>query len=135
MSKNHYEETKMPDTNILITYEIFERHINDICRIQEIRLAINNACNKYNQEGKDSADVCLPSLESNLVELLEMVTDDEDKWIDYWVCELDRGERFEIGNVTIDDKPVLLKTVQDLWAMLNGKPHFVKEEYQKEVDI
>lgn len=114
----------MADKNMLISYEDFERHINDIRRIQKLQLTIGNAFDRYNQESNDCADVYFPSLESNLVELLGVVTDDKDKWIDYWVYELYCGERFEIGRVTIDDKPVMLKTPQDLWDLLNDNPHF-----------
>lgn len=114
----------MTNKNILITYEEFEKHINAICAEQELQLTLDNAFNKYCNESEHTASIWLPSLESNIVELLERVTDDKSKWISYWVCELCCGEKYYIGCVKINDKPVALKTVQDLWSLLNYNPHF-----------
>lgn len=114
----------MTNKNILITYDEFEKHINAICAEQELQLTLENACNKYYNKSECDALIRLPSLESNLIELLERVTNDRGEWIGYWVYDLCCGEKYYVGCAKINDKPVALKTVQDLWLLLNSNPYF-----------
>ena len=53
-----------------------------------------------------------------MIELLQDLTNDELKWIDYFVWELKMGEEYEEGNVVLDGENVPLKTIEDLWNIL-----------------
>lgn len=114
----------MANKNIPITYEDFKKHIGDILRLQKLQSSLERAFNDYNNYYGDACAGCFPTLESNLITLLEVITDDKDEWIQYWAYELDYGRNYESGKVTIDNKPVSLKTVRDLWDMLTDNPHF-----------
>ena len=49
-----------------------------------------------------------------------LLLEDKDDWICYWVYELDCGRRWEEGTVVSKDgENIPLKTIEDLWAMLN----------------
>ena len=64
------------------------------------------------------------------------VFDDKEKWIDYWVWELDCGKEYKDGMVTErDGSNIPLKTPSDLWNLLmrNLDDTTVCEHY-KEVD-
>ncbi|MCM1168062.1 MAG: hypothetical protein NC299_18175 [Lachnospiraceae bacterium] len=112
--------------NILITYDEFETHINDIRRIQKFKLSLEKLCDEYNSKGKyeDCSGFDFPTLETNVVQLLKVATDDQIEWIDYWLYELDFGQTYTPGMIKISDKPVALRTIQDLWDLINDNPHY-----------
>lgn len=67
-------------------------------------------------------DVRFPSLVDDVVNLLEIVFQDEEtRWIDYYVFELRCGEKYKRGDVQIDGKDVPLKTIGDLWNLLQSE--------------
>jgi hypothetical protein len=53
-----------------------------------------------------------------LLKVLSDSFDDECDWIGYWVYELDFGETYVDGMVTIDDVVVKMETVEDLYTVL-----------------
>jgi hypothetical protein len=53
--------------------------------------------------------------------LLAHVMGDVNDWIDYFVWELNFGEKWEEGMVTDNEKDVKLQTIDDLWNLLNYK--------------
>lgn len=55
-----------------------------------------------------------------LVTMLKQATDDDNRhsWIDYYIDELDFGRAWKERSITIDNKPVRLQTVDDLWDLL-----------------
>lgn len=112
----------MADKITLITQEEFERYINHIRARTILHRALNDAFYDYNQAQEYCASIDLPTLEPDLVELLEKVTHDEDEWIRYWIYEIDFGRKYHRWGVTIDDKPVWLLTTENLWDLLNGNP-------------
>lgn len=117
----------MANKTTLITYKEFERYINSIRERQNLELSLRNIFNKYNRSSKDCASICFPSSETNLIELLEKITYDEDEWISYWVYELDFGQKYHKGCVEINGKLVALLTIYDLWNLLNDNPRFESE--------
>jgi hypothetical protein len=56
-----------------------------------------------------------------LIKVLKIATNDnhKDSWIDYFIWELDFGNLYKEGCVTINDKNFTLKTASDLWDLLN----------------
>ena len=52
------------------------------------------------------------------VELLEHIFDDSDRWISYWMYELDYGKDWHEGCATIDGKDLKLQTSRDLYDFL-----------------
>ncbi len=119
-------------TKNILTYNEFQDYINDIIRIRKLEESIINVCVKYNRDDIQLgyAEFQFPTLENDLVNLLMTATHDENEWIDYWLYELDCGQNYEIGKITIDNKPVALQTIQDLWDLINGTPHY-EESQQK----
>ena len=59
-------------------------------------------------------------LEEALIAMLKQTMDDDNRhsWIDYYIYELDFGKSWKESSVTIDNKPIKLKTVDDLWDLL-----------------
>ena len=101
-----------------MTLEDFKRHINAIKKFSNLQDAISNAIIVYNGKSEDAAEIFLPSLECTVVELLEKIFNDECNWISYWVYELNFGKLYKDGCITMDNKIVKLKTVEDLWNLL-----------------
>ena len=63
-----------------------------------------------------------PTLMDEVVDLLAYIfKDEENKWIDYYVFELRCGEKYKRGDVQIDGKDVPLKTIGDLWNLLQSE--------------
>lgn len=55
-----------------------------------------------------------------IVDLLEICFKDKEKWIEYWVFELDFGDKYKEGMVEIDKTTIHLKTSKDLYDLLKG---------------
>lgn len=58
-----------------------------------------------------------------LLDLLVSTMKDTSEWIEYWLYELDCGAKYRPSSVTQDGKPIKLKTIADLYALL-------KKEYK-----
>jgi len=52
--------------------------------------------------------------------LKELFNDIEDEWIEYWMFDLDFGEKWRPGMVEIKGQDVKLQTIEDLYTILNG---------------
>lgn len=113
-----------------ITFEDFQHYIISIRGIHKLQNDLDRIFDGYNNYNGDIASVYLPTLESELVELLITVTHDDtqDGWIKYWIYELDCGIKYSKGDVEIDGRPVRLQTISDLWGILNNSPNYEKED-------
>lgn len=99
-----------------ITYEVFEKHMRDIINRWRWEDEFHAICRKCPDK---SFNMFIPSMISNLVNLLEYILDDKDEWISYFVYELDCGRRYKEGSVTNADGSLIpLVTIEDLWAIL-----------------
>ena len=59
-----------------------------------------------------------------LTRLLESIMQDSFDWIEYWLYELDCGRKYRPSSAKdADGKPIKLKTISDLYALL-------KKEYK-----
>lgn len=117
-----------------ITFEDFQHYIISIRGIHKLQNDLDRIFDSYNNYNGDIASVYLPTLESELVELLITVTHDDpqDGWIKYWFHELDCGIKYLSGDVEIDGRPVRLQTISDLWDILNNNPNYEKK-YNTEI--
>lgn len=98
-----------------ITYEEFEKHMLAIQRIITLQNSIDSMLNDHNRKCDDMAQVYFPTLQSNVVELLEKATGDEkNEWICYWLYEV----------MSEKNEPIKLATIHDLWNLLT-------EDYKK----
>ena len=60
---------------------------------------------------------------------LEIMFDDyEDRWINYWMFDLDFGQKAEEYNVIMDGKRIDLRTPENLYNMITGNPDFLEED-------
>ena len=83
---------------------------DEICR------AITSFCN-------DSCFYATKYATRGLLDLLISTMKDTSEWIEYWLYELDCGAKYRPSSVTQDGKPIKLKTIADLYALL-------KKEYK-----
>ena len=60
------------------------------------------------------------SMFDTIVDLLEICFNDKEKWIEYWVMELDFGNKYKEGTITRGKTTILLKTAKDLYDLLKG---------------
>ena len=61
-------------------------------------------------------------LQNALVEVLQVAMNDlQDSWIEYFLWELNFGDTWEKGRVTINGKDFKLKTPSDLYDLLTNK--------------
>jgi hypothetical protein len=59
-------------------------------------------------------------LVDQIVDLLEHIFHDEEcSWVSYWLFELKCGEKYVPGMVQITGQNVPLKTIKDLWNVLD----------------
>lgn len=96
----------------MITYEIFKKYLSKIVikykKMNDVDTALYKA----------GCTIDYPTCIDEAINLLELLVDDKSKWINYWVFELECGEKYYDGCVTIDDKNVPLKTIEDLWECI-----------------
>lgn len=106
-----------------MNYENFVKYMNRIVQIIELQDQLDSDLRNYNNKSKDyPASIYMPSLVSEVIQLLEIIMDDETTgWISYWVYELDCGRRYTPATVTQNDQIVPLKTIEDLWKVLSEK--------------
>lgn len=97
--------------------------MNDIVNYMEMSDSISDAFRVYNNKTKDDAAIWFPSLISNVIDLLESLTNDSDnQWIGYFVFELDCGKGYKDGSITDKDGEIIkLQTIDDLWNLLQSE--------------
>ena len=100
----------------MITKTDFCQVIEDLKQNEEYLDDIRNVFKKHRRE----TQVYSTGLENTIINLLEaLFKDEEDNWIDYWIGELDVGEKYEEGTVTDEDGSIIpLKTAEELYDFL-----------------
>ncbi len=56
-----------------------------------------------------------------IVNTLAIAVGDKDKWIDYWIWELDWGKNAKKDSVQVQGNPVPIKTMSDLYNLIKMK--------------
>ena len=84
------------------------------------------------KESVDSIDTISKALRSDvfyditdpmfdmIVDILEICFNDKEKWIEYWVMELDFGNKYKDGTIKKGKTTIPLKTAKDLYYFLKG---------------
>ena len=103
-----------------ISFEEFERILNKIKTFHELDESLANIAYKYSRDTKDDFEIMVPScLEDEVITLLEYIYNDRDNgWISYWIYDLEFGEKYHEGTITLDGKDIRLKTARDLWELI-----------------
>ena len=102
----------------MITKEDFIAYMDAIKKVVDFS-------DKYNDIIHEYADgyVFMPDCTVELIEVLEKIFNDEDENISYFVWELEFGERWHPGMITITEngtkRDIKMQTVEDLWEVLN----------------
>lgn len=93
-------------------------YMNEIIRLDEIedRLAAI-----IGDLAIDQGSPSITGITDLTFRMISDLTDDHFGWIGYWYFELDRGKKYVEGSVTLHGKPIKLKTLNDLWKVLNSK--------------
>ena len=91
---------------------IIEQNAED----DRITNALSSICSDYCFYGTKHAT-------KGLLNLLKSTMKDTYEWIEYWLYELECGEKYQNDSVLFDKKPCKLKTIADLYALL-------KKEYK-----
>ena len=71
-----------------------------------------------------------------LINFLIRVVKDEDRWIEYWLYDLEEGKKWRPGMIKIDRRHVKLKTPLDLYNLIcrEYKINANKNDLQRAVD-
>jgi hypothetical protein len=91
---------------------IIEQNAED----DRISKALGSICDDYCLYGTKHAT-------KGLLDLLKSTMKDSYEWIDYWLYELECGEKYRTGSITQNGKYIKLRTIADLYALL-------KKEYK-----
>lgn len=105
------------------TYNEFEKALNDVELVWNLNQNISDRIREYNSDAKDCCEILLPSMDTDVISLLEFIMDDTSGWISYWALELDFGNEYKDGSITEADGTIIpLKTKKDLWNVLTHDP-------------
>ena len=90
--------------------------------MSELQDKIDDAKHIFNKsETKEEFHFYFPTGADNIIELLAMLTNDKNEWIDYWIYELDFGKKAnEYECKDYNGKIIPLNTIEDLWNLLNN---------------
>lgn len=101
-----------------------ETFIDTIKFIEKRASQVDEINTIFTEEFEDSIFYPYSRYESKLVSILEEIFDDkENKWISYYLYELDCGKSYKDGDITEKDKDgnvriIPLKTPEDLYNLL-----------------
>lgn len=103
-------------TEIKIDYKDFEKHLQDVIDIINLQDNISKLGSEF---GGSEYDFLFPTLTDNVIVLLTSLTNDKYKWIEYFIYELDCGEKAEEYKAFDGNNNVIpLRTIADLWEVL-----------------
>ena len=99
----------------MITLEQFKIALSDIKLFQQAQDSINDG---FKILGQDS-QIMITEPESVVVRLLEVIFNDKGEWIQYFLYELNWGEKYKDGCITdIDGSFIKLRTIEELYNFL-----------------
>ena len=110
----NFVDVKEPEKLPPMSKESFIRSIN---KMKECDRKIQNI-EKVLMENCDDAIFCPPSLETEMIQMLKDLFHDESSWIEYYIFDLDFGEKWEEGMITETGKSVSMRTPEELYDIL-----------------
>lgn len=99
-----------------MTKQEFNKILTELQSTNEAANAIDNALRKLSP---DFGGISFGRYENLLVETLELYFKDKSLWISYFIYELDWGRKYKDGCVTSRGRNIPLKTIDDLYDLLN----------------
>lgn len=100
------------------SYKQFKNYLQRVDAMIAFEDQLRDATHELRDNNID-ADLFMPSLIDDVVDLLAIVTHDEDEWISYWVYELDCGRKYKDRMITASDGTnIRCKTIRDLWNII-----------------
>lgn len=113
--------------NKVLSFEEFDKYINRIQTFIEVDSEINTSIRKLNDDL--AAFSCLTGI-NEIIHLLEFIFSDKEEWITFWMFEMDFGASSEQCQMSINKKPVILKTSKDLYDLLVKNMEDSKEDIE-----
>ena len=99
---------------INIKFQEFADHMRAIDETMQLEDRLYQAT-----QGTDVTISLYAPLADNVIRLLEILTDDQDNWIEYFVYELDSGREYTPDSVRDEyGCSIPLSTIEDLWKLL-----------------
>lgn len=89
-----------------------ETFIDVMDRLETLNKKMDAVDTALRELSPDFGGFYIPDTLDIVVQLLKDVFKDEDDWIEYFVYEIDWLRNFELGDVTVDGKPIDLS----IWA-------------------
>jgi len=114
--KVKFEPNSFLNKEVIVTYKDFCTYLRRIKAIFDFESELA----KLNKPtDKDEFTLFYPTMIDDVVDLLEMIMNDlENHWISYYIYDLNFGEKYKKGDVTIDGDEHPLRNVKDLWELL-----------------
>lgn len=110
----------MKNKECLITFEEFENHIQNIVQLIDFENNLQSLIHSYRKNDEEMIEISFPTLMTNIIELLAILTQDTNDWISYWIFELECGNKYKDGCVKDkNNNDIPLKTIKDLWDILS----------------
>lgn len=101
-----------------ITKEKFIEYMTALVHLDDMETRLANLIGEMSPE-------CYPPCIDRLTYLpmrmiVDLTGDQENGWIGYWFYELDKGKKWKKGMIEDKGKDIKLKTLNDLWKILNS---------------
>jgi hypothetical protein len=114
--KAKFEPNSFLNREVVVTYKDFCTYIRRIKAIFDFE---SDLAKLRKPTDKDEFTLFYPTMIDDVVDLLEMIMNDlENHWISYYIYDLNFGEKYKKGDVTIDGDEYPLRNVKDLWELL-----------------
>ena len=99
----------------IMSQESFCKVMSDYKSMFNFTNEMNELFDKYKVDGNIYPPLCT----STVIDLLEFIFNDENQWINYWIFELEFGERYGDGDVKNENgEDIPLRTAEDLYNLL-----------------
>jgi hypothetical protein len=93
----------------------FKKIIEEFTLLKKQTDILDNALKTLDPE---FGGLCLHRHEGLILDLLKSIMKDDGEWIDYWVYELEYGKKAKKNSVSVKDKNIPIKTINDLYNLL-----------------
>lgn len=112
------EDEPSPNKERKIKFQDFKKYLDTLRR----HLDFKNIAYEAAEKADDFVTFDVPMMDSEVVDLLELLMEDEEDAIGYWVYDLNFGREYKDGDIKDDDGNIIpLKTEKDLWKYLTGE--------------
>lgn len=114
--KAKFEPNSFLNQEVVVTYKDFCIYLRRIKAIFDFE---SELAKLRKPTDKDEFTLFYPTMIDDIVDLLEMIMNDlENHWISYFIYDLNFGEKYKKGDVTVDGDEYPLRNVKDLWELL-----------------